>query len=50
MMKTRPWGLKSHLNPKVNAEGVVVRLKDQNQNCFRSMKFVNPEWLLKHEG
>jgi hypothetical protein len=50
MIKARPWGLKSHLNPKVNAEGVVIRLKNQNQNCFRSMKFVNPEWLLKHEG
>ena len=49
MIKSRPWGLKSHLNPKVSAEGVVIRLKNQNQNCFRSMKFVNPEWLLKHE-
>jgi hypothetical protein len=47
MIKERPWGLKSHLNSKVDAEGVVIRLK--NQNCFRSMKFVNPEWSLKHE-
>jgi hypothetical protein len=49
MIKSRPWGLKSHLSPKVNAEGVVIRLKNQNLNCFRSMKFVNPEWSLKHE-
>ena len=49
MIKSRPWGLKSHLNPKSDAEGVVIRLKNQNQNCFRSMKFVNPEWSLKHE-
>lgn len=49
MMKARPWGLKSHLNQKVNAEGVVIRLKDQNQNCFRSMKLVNPEWSILHE-
>lgn len=50
LIKMRPWGLKSHLNPKCDAEGVVIRLKNQNQNCFRSMKFVFPEWLLKHEG
>lgn len=49
LIKSRPWGLKSHLNQKRDAEGVVIRLKNQNQNCFRSMKFVNPEWLLKHE-
>ncbi|NCB47913.1 hypothetical protein EOM81_13000, partial [bacterium] len=49
MIKARQWGLKSHLNPKRDAEGVVIRLKNQNQNCFRSMKFVNPEWLIKHE-
>ncbi len=49
MIRRRPWGLKSHLNQKVDAEGVVIRLRDQNQNCFRSMKNVNVEWLLKNE-
>ncbi len=50
MMKTRPWGHMSALNPSQIAEGVVIRLQNQNSNMFRSFKYINPEFSLKYEG
>jgi len=48
-IKNRDFGIESRVNENVVAEGFVVRLQNQNVTKFKSFKFINPEFLLKHE-
>jgi hypothetical protein len=50
LLKDRPWGIKSTLNPDQIAEGIVVRLENQNTNDLRSFKYINPEFSLKEDA
>ncbi len=41
--------IKSTINPKIHAEGIVIRLVNQNQSKLTSFKTINPKFLLKYD-